>query len=174
MDEILAMMDADLACIDTEDVGTHLRDHLGPVADDPRLYDALRPHDALMRKAAKTLYLTATLATAFSWSFGSFSLFRALTGAGIGGEYAAINSAVDELIPGRVRGHVDLGINATFWLGAALGAGASLLLLNTTWIPPTYSWRLAFGLGGAIAGRPPVPDGSGAQIQLLAMFGRRA
>jgi len=96
------------------------------------------------------LYLTATAATAFSWSFGSFSLFRALTGAGIGGEYAAINSAVDELIPGRVRGHVDLGINATFWLGAALGAGASLLLLNTTWIPQTYSWRLAFGLGAAI------------------------
>ena len=76
--------------------------------------------------------------------------FRALTGAGIGGEYAAINSAVDELIPGRVRGHVDLGINASFWLGAALGAGASVLLLNTTWIPPAYSWRFAFGLGAAI------------------------
>jgi MFS family permease len=96
------------------------------------------------------LYLTATAATAFSWSFASFSVFRALTGAGIGGEYAAINSAVDELIPGRVRGHVDLGINASFWLGAALGAGASVLLLNTSWIPPAYSWRFAFGLGAAI------------------------
>ena len=96
------------------------------------------------------LYLTATAATAFSWNFASFSLFRALTGAGIGGEYAAINSAVDELIPGRVRGHVDLGINSSFWLGAALGAGASVLLLNTSWISPTYSWRFAFGLGAAI------------------------
>ncbi len=100
--------------------------------------------------ATLLLYLTATAATAFSWSFASFSLFRALTGAGIGGEYAAISSAVDELIPGRVRGHVELGINASFWLGAALGAGASLLLLNTTWLPPAYAWRFAFGLGAAI------------------------
>jgi len=96
------------------------------------------------------LYLTATAATAFSWSFASFCFFRALTGAGIGGEYAAINSAVDELIPGRVRGHVDLAINASFWIGAALGSAASLLLLNTSWIPPTYAWRFAFGLGAAI------------------------
>src|SRR5213082_3312389 len=96
------------------------------------------------------VYLVGTALSAFSWNFASFSLFRALTGAGIGGEYAAINSAVDELIPGRVRGHVDLGINASFWLGAALGAGASVLLLNTTWIPPAYSWRFAFGLGAAI------------------------
>jgi MFS family permease len=96
------------------------------------------------------LYLTATAATALSWSFASFSLFRALTGAGIGGEYAAINSAVDELIPGRVRGHVDLSINASFWIGAALGAGASVVLLNTSFISPVYSWRLAFGLGAAI------------------------
>ncbi len=98
------------------------------------------------------LYLSATAATAFSWNFASFCLFRALTGAGIGGEYAAINSAVDELIPGRVRGHVDLAINASFWIGAALGSAASLLLLNTGWIPPAYAWRLAFGLGAAIGG----------------------
>jgi MFS family permease len=96
------------------------------------------------------LYLVATAATAFSWSFASFSVFRALTGAGIGGEYAAINSAVDELIPGRVRGHVDLGINASFWIGAALGSGASVLLLDTAWIPPAIAWRFAFGLGAAI------------------------
>ena len=96
------------------------------------------------------LYLMATAATAFSWSFASFSVFRALTGAGIGGEYAAINSAVDELIPSRVRGHVDLGINASFWIGAALGSGASVLLLDTAWIPPAIAWRFAFGLGAAI------------------------
>jgi MFS family permease len=96
------------------------------------------------------LYLTATAATAFSWNLTSFCLFRALTGAGIGGEYAAINSAVDELIPGRVRGHVDLAINASFWIGAALGSLASLLLLSTGWLPPRLAWRFAFGVGAAI------------------------
>src|ERR1700722_1580074 len=91
--------------------------------------------DRLGRKRLFTvtlaLYLTATAATAFSWSFASFTFFRALTGAGIGGEYAAISSAVDELVPSRVRGHVDLLINGTFWVGAAIGSGASLWLLNT-------------------------------------------
>lgn len=96
------------------------------------------------------LYLSATAATAFSWNFTSFTLFRALTGAGIGGEYAAVNSAVDELIPASVRGHVDLIINATFWIGAALGSGASLLLLNTGILPPTESWRVAFFVGASI------------------------
>ena len=76
------------------------------------------------------LYLGATLCTAASWSLGSFSLFRALTGAGIGGEYAAINSAIDELVPARVRGRVDLAINGTYWLGAALGAASTLVLLD--------------------------------------------
>jgi MFS family permease len=96
------------------------------------------------------LYLTATAATAFSWNLASFCLFRALTGAGIGGEYAAINSAVDELIPGRVRGHVDLAINATFWIGAALGSLSSLILLTNGRVPPQYAWRFSFGLGALI------------------------
>lgn len=96
------------------------------------------------------LYLSATAATAFSWGFASFALFRALTGAGIGGEYAAINSAVDELIPGRVRGHVDLLVNSTFWIGAALGSGASLWLLNTNALSPTLSWRFVFGIGAVV------------------------
>lgn len=82
------------------------------------------------------LYLSFTAATAFSWNFTSFTLFRALTGAGLGGEYAAVNSAVDELIPTRVRGHVDLLINSTFWLRAALGSGASLLLFKRHFLPP--------------------------------------
>jgi MFS family permease len=96
------------------------------------------------------LYLCATAATAFSWNFASFTLFRSLTGAGIGGEYAAVNSAVDELIPARLRGRVDLTINSTFWGGAALGAGASLFLLNGGLLPPAFSWRLAFLIGAAI------------------------
>jgi MFS family permease len=96
------------------------------------------------------LYLSATLATAFAWNFGTFTLFRALTGAGIGGEYAAVNSAVDELIPARVRGHVDLIVNSTFWLGAALGSGASVVLLQSGLFSPSFGWRLAFGIGAAI------------------------
>jgi MFS family permease len=96
------------------------------------------------------LYLSATAATAFSWGFGSFAVFRALTGCGIGGEYAAINSAVDELIPARVRGHVNLVINSTFWIGAAVGAGAAILLMHLHGIPPTLSWRFAFGTGAVL------------------------
>jgi MFS family permease len=96
------------------------------------------------------LYLCATAATAFAWNFGTFALFRAFTGAGIGGEYAAVNSAIDGLIPARLRGHVDLMINSTFWGGAALGSGASLLLLNTGILAPAISWRLAFVIGAVI------------------------
>src|SRR5436305_12433181 len=76
------------------------------------------------------LYLIAAFLTAFSCNFWSFAVFRFFTGAGVGGEYSAINSAIDELIPARVRGWVDLAINGTFWLGFALGAFASLLLLD--------------------------------------------
>ena len=76
------------------------------------------------------VYLTATAATAFSWNFASYAIFRILTGAGIGGEYAAINSAVDELIPARVRGRADLIINSTYWVGAAMGAAATVVLLD--------------------------------------------
>lgn len=96
------------------------------------------------------LYLSATALTAFAWDFTSFTILRALTGAGIGGEYAAVNSAVDELIPARMRGHVDLLINSTFWGGAALGSIASFALLNSSFISPTFSWRLAFLIGAAI------------------------
>jgi MFS family permease len=75
------------------------------------------------------LYLGAMAATAVSWNFTSFTVFRTLTGAGIGGEYAAINSAVDEVIPGRIRGHVDLAINSTFWIGAVLARGFSIAII---------------------------------------------
>ncbi len=97
-------------------------------------------------------YSLATLATALSWNFASFALFRLLTGLGIGGEYAAINSAVDELIPGKVRGTVDLIVNATFWLGAIIGSLASFFLLNTHAISQHISWRLAFGIAAVLGG----------------------
>lgn len=96
------------------------------------------------------LYLSATAATAFAWNFWSFFLFRFLTGAGIGGEYAAINSAIDELVPAQVRGTVDLVINATFWIGAALGAGGTLFLLNSSLVSPNSGWRFAFGIGALL------------------------
>lgn len=93
------------------------------------------------------VYLTATGLTAFSWSFASYAFFRALTGAGIGGEYAAINSAIDELIPARVRGRVDLMINGSYWIGAALGSVATIVLLDPRWLPIWLGWRCAFGIG---------------------------
>ena len=110
--------------------------------------------DRLGRKKLFTvtlmLYLVATLCTAFSWNLSSYLIFRFFTGAGIGGEYSAINSAIDELIPARVRGRVDLIINSTFWLGAALGAGASILLLDPARFPVDRGWRYAFGIGAVL------------------------
>src|SRR6476619_652715 len=96
------------------------------------------------------VYLAATAATAFSWNFASYAFFRALTGAGIGGEYAAINSAIDELIPARVRGRVDLMINGSFWIGTAFGAAASVFLLNENYFAKDVGWRIAFGLGAIL------------------------
>jgi MFS family permease len=96
------------------------------------------------------VYLAATALTAFSWSFASYAFFRALTGAGIGGEYAAINSAIDELIPARVRGRVDLMINGSYWIGAALGAGATIVLLDPRHLPIWLGWRFAFGIGATL------------------------
>lgn len=94
------------------------------------------------------VYLVATVATAFSPNYLFFAVFRFLTGTGIGGEYAAINSAVDELIPARARGWTDLVINSTWWLGTAIGAAATALLLNP--LPVNLGWRLAFGLGAIL------------------------
>ncbi|PYC80231.1 MFS transporter [Streptomyces tateyamensis] len=93
------------------------------------------------------VYLAATAVTALSWTAWFFFLCRFFTGFGIGGEYAAINSAIDELIPARVRGRVDLVINGSFWIGAAVGAFASIALLNTSLFATDLGWRLAFGIG---------------------------
>ena len=95
--------------------------------------------DRLGRKRLFTvtllIYLTGAALTAISWSFWSFALFRAVTGAAIGGEYSAINSAIDELIPARVRGRVDLAVNGTYWLGAILGAAQVSGCLIPYWCP---------------------------------------
>ena len=96
------------------------------------------------------LYLLSTVATAFSFAPWWFFLFRALTGMGIGGEYAAINSAIDELIPARNRGRVDLSINGSYWVGAAIGGLGALLLLNTAIFAVNVGWRLAFGIGAIL------------------------
>ncbi|WP_421555653.1 MFS transporter [Pseudomonas kitaguniensis] len=96
------------------------------------------------------LYVGATAATAFSFSVWSFMLFRALTGMGIGGEYAAINSTIQEFTPARYRGWVDLTINGTFRLGAALGAIGSIVLLDPQWVGAELGWRLCFGIGAVL------------------------
>ena len=96
-------------------------------------------------------YMIMTLATAASWNFVSFAIFRALAGTGIGGEYAAINSAIDELIPSSLRGRIDLGINGTWWMGTILGSAASLVLLNERIVDPRVGWRLTFVLGAILA-----------------------
>jgi len=96
------------------------------------------------------VYLVATAATAFSWNFESFLFFRFLTGAGIGGEYSAINSAIQELIPARLRGRTDLAINGSFWVGAAAGALVSVPLLDPNLFGPDLGWRIAFGSGALL------------------------
>jgi MFS family permease len=96
------------------------------------------------------IYLVATAATAFSWSATSFFVFRFLTGAGIGGEYTAINSTIQEFVPARFRGWTDLVINGSFWVGAALGASGAIVLLDPAIIAPELGWRVAFFIGSAL------------------------
>jgi MFS family permease len=98
------------------------------------------------------IYLLGVLCSAFAWNFWSFAAFRAVTGLGIGGEYAAINSAIDELIPARLRGRVDLIVNGSYWAGAALGAAGSLLLLSGRYVGIDLGWRLGFGIGAVLGG----------------------
>jgi len=98
-----------------------------------------------------TVYLFATAATAFSWNIWSFALFRFLTGAGIGGEYTAINSTIQELAPARVRGWTDLIINGSFWIGAAMGAGATIILLDPAVLGQDLGWRAAFLIGSLLS-----------------------
>jgi MFS family permease len=96
------------------------------------------------------VYLTGVLLSALAWDFWSFASFRMLTGLGIGGEYAAVNSAIDELIPAKYRGRIDLIVNGSFWLGAAAGALASPFLLDQNLFPVNVGWRLGFAIGGVL------------------------
>src|SRR5260221_6014474 len=96
------------------------------------------------------VYLLATASTALSWNLASFALFRFFTGAGIGGEYTAINSSIQELVPARYRGWSDLAINGSFWIGAALGAAGSIVFLDPNLLAPDLGWRLAFLIGAVL------------------------
>ncbi len=98
------------------------------------------------------IYLIGVLCSAFAWNFWSFAAFRCITGLGIGGEYAAINSAIDELIPARLRGRIDLIVNGSYWAGAAVGAAGSLLLLSGRLVGIDLGWRLGFGIGAVLGG----------------------
>jgi MFS family permease len=97
-----------------------------------------------------SVYILGVFLSAFSWNLWSFVLFRFVTGAGIGGEYAAINSAIDELIPARVRGRVGLTLNGSYWIGAALGSVSTLLFLNPRFFAIDIGWRIGFGVGAVI------------------------
>ena len=96
------------------------------------------------------IYLSGTMLTAFSWNYASIALFRCITGFGIGGEYAAINSAIDELIPARLRGRVSLVINGSFWIGAVIGSGATVVLLDPQVFAVDIGWRVGFGVGAVL------------------------
>ena len=96
------------------------------------------------------VYVVGVLLSACAWDFWSLAAFRIVTGLGIGGEYAAINSAIDELIPARLRGRVDLMVNGTYWAGAAIGAAASIPLLSGAFVGLDLGWRLGFGIGGVL------------------------
>ena len=110
--------------------------------------------DRLGRKKLFTVtvlvYLVATIACGLSWDFWSFAFFRMVTGAGIGGEYAALNATIQELIPARRRGFTDLVVNGSFWLGAAIGALGAYVVLDPAIMPPEIGWRAAFIIGGLL------------------------
>ena len=97
-----------------------------------------------------SIYLVGVGLTALSWNLPSFAVFRFITGAGIGGEYSAVNSAIDELIHARLRGRIDLMINGSFWLGAAAGSLSTIVILNPRIVPYPIGWRLGFGIGALI------------------------
>ncbi len=97
------------------------------------------------------IYAVATVASGFVTGFVAFAALRFLTGAGIGGEYAAINSAIQEFTPARLRGRIDLAINGSFWVGAAIGAAGAVVVLHSSVFSPAWGWRIAFIVGGALA-----------------------
>src|SRR3954452_3734599 len=99
------------------------------------------------------VYLVGSGLTAITPAGGYWFIFlyatRVIAGMGIGGEYAAINSAIDEMIPAKYRGRVDLAVNGTYWAGAILGTIATLFLLNH--VAPAWGWRIAYLVGPVLA-----------------------
>src|ERR687886_2045014 len=98
-----------------------------------------------------SVYLIFTVLTAFSWNFFSYAAFRFLTGTGIGGEYSAIYSAIDELIPARLRGQLALFVSGTYWAGAIAASLLTIVLLNPDVVDQFYGWRIAFALGALLS-----------------------
>ncbi|MCA2176058.1 MFS transporter [Nonomuraea glycinis] len=137
--------------VNTADIGTAAAIYVAGACIGALLFGQLT--DRLGRKkmfmVTLGLYMAATVATAFAVQPWYLFLMRFLTGMGIGGEYAAINSAIDELIPARNRGRVDLAINGSYWVGAAIGSVAALAFLSPLF-SPSLGWRLAFAIGGVI------------------------
>jgi MFS family permease len=140
------------AAITTGDIGTAAAFYVAGACVGALFFGQLTDRFGRKKLFLVTLlvYVVATTATAFTFSPLYFFLARFVTGAGIGGEYAAINSAIDELIPARLRGRVDLVINGTYWGGAAIGAGMSVLLLDTSIFGVGIGWRLAFAIGALL------------------------
>src|SRR3954463_5194367 len=132
--------------LSTADVGTAAAIYVAGACIGALLFGQLTDRYGRKKLFLLTLgvYLLATVATAFAFAPWYFFVCRFLTGMGIGGEYAAINSAIDELIPARNRGQVDITINGSYWIGAALGGLAAIPLLNTSLLPKDVGWRLAF------------------------------
>ena len=129
--------------------GDQLPHRRGDRCLDLRLFDRqARAEKALLGHAG--VYLIGAIASAFAWDFWSFAFFRLITGAGIGGEYSAINSAIDELIPAKVRGRVDLAVNGSYWVGAAVGSLSTLVLLDPQFFAVNLGWRIGFGIGALL------------------------
>ena len=118
------------------------------------------------------LYLGATALSGLAPDYPVFLGFRLLAGAGIGGEYSAINSAIDEMVPARMRGAIALGINGSYWVGVALGAGVTLIVLDTRIFPIAVGWRVAFGFGALLGLADPVRPAPHARKPALAAHAR--
>ena len=148
-----ALQSPDALGMSAEDVGFAASSYIAGAIGGALVFGHLT--DRLGRKKlfliTLALYVVATIATGLSWSVASFIAFRFFTGTAIGGEYAAINSAIDELLPARVRGFAALAINGSYWIGTAIGATASTFLLDPTLFAPWLGWRLAFLFGAVLA-----------------------
>jgi len=135
--------------LDAGEIGLSASAYLAGAVAGSIFFGHLADRFGRMRLYTATLlvYLVGTAGSALSWDFTSYALWRMITGAGIGGEYSAINSAIQEFTPPSLRGRIDLIINGSFWLGAMLGGAAAVILLAPERFPPDLGWRLAFGMG---------------------------